>query len=79
VRDTVVREYFQHCSKIREERPVTQDICDSPAVPSHARPYDSYDDRVGTHLGMLSSLETVAEREGTEDYEEWREAANDEE
>jgi hypothetical protein len=44
----------------------------------HAEPYWAIgdDDRVGAYLGMLSSLETVAEREGTEDYAEWRDAAN---
>ncbi|PSP37246.1 TrmB family transcriptional regulator [Halobacteriales archaeon QH_7_65_31] len=44
----------------------------------HAEPYWAIgdDDRVGTYLGMLSSLDTVAEREGTEDYDEWREAAD---
>jgi DNA-binding transcriptional ArsR family regulator len=46
----------------------------------HAEPYWAIgdDDRVGTYLGMLSSIETIAEREGTEEYEEWRRAANDE-
>jgi DNA-binding transcriptional ArsR family regulator len=45
----------------------------------HAEPYWAIgdDDRVGTYLGMLSSLEAVAEREGTEEYEEWREAADE--
>ena len=44
----------------------------------HAEPYWAIgdDDRVGAYLGMLSSLESVAEREGTEDYAEWRDAAN---
>jgi len=34
------------------------------------------DDRAGAYLGMLSSLDAVVEREGTEDYDEWREAAD---
>jgi DNA-binding transcriptional ArsR family regulator len=44
----------------------------------HAEPYWAIgeDDRVGAYLGMLSSLDTVTEREGTEDYDEWREATN---
>jgi hypothetical protein len=44
----------------------------------HAEPYWAIgdDDRVGEYLGMLSSLDAVAEREGTEDYDEWREAAD---
>ena len=44
----------------------------------HAEPYWAIgdDDRVGSYLGMLSSLDAVAEREGTEDYDEWREAAD---
>lgn len=45
----------------------------------HAEPYWAIgrDDRVGTYLGMLSSLKADVEREGTEDYEEWREAADE--
>lgn len=45
----------------------------------HAEPYWAIadDDRVGTYLDMVSSLDTIAEREGTEDYEEWRNAADD--
>jgi DNA-binding transcriptional ArsR family regulator len=45
----------------------------------HAEPYWAIgdDDRVGTYLGMLSSLEAIAEREGTEEYEKWREAADE--
>ena len=44
----------------------------------HAEPYWAIgeNDRVDTYLGMVSSLDAVAEREGTEDYEEWREAAD---
>jgi hypothetical protein len=44
----------------------------------HAEPYWAIgdDDRVGSYLGMLSSLDAVAEREGTEDYDEWHEAAD---
>jgi DNA-binding transcriptional ArsR family regulator len=44
----------------------------------HAEPYWAIgeDDRVGAYLGMLSSLDTVTEREGIEDYDEWREATN---
>ncbi len=44
----------------------------------HAEPYWAIgdDDHVGSYLGMLSSLDAVAEREGTEDYDEWREAAD---
>jgi len=47
----------------------------------HSEPYWAIgnDDRVSTYLGMLSSLDAVAEREGTEDYDEWREAAGAEE
>jgi DNA-binding transcriptional ArsR family regulator len=43
----------------------------------HAEPYWAIgdDDRVGTYLGMVSSLEAIVEREGTESYEEWRNAA----
>jgi DNA-binding transcriptional ArsR family regulator len=46
----------------------------------HAEPYWAVgdDDRVGTYLGMLSSLDAVAEREGTEEYDEWREATDSE-
>ena len=49
-------------------------------VVRHAEPYWAIgdDDRVGAYLGMLSSLDAVAEREGTEDYAEWRTAANEE-
>lgn len=45
----------------------------------HAEPYWAIgdDDRVGTYLGMLSSLDAIADREGTEDYTEWREAADE--
>jgi len=44
----------------------------------HAEPYWAIgeDDRVGTYLSMVSSLETISQREGTEDYDEWRNAAN---
>jgi len=44
----------------------------------HAEPYWAIgdDDRIGAYLGMLSSLDAVAKREGTEDYDEWREAAD---
>jgi hypothetical protein len=44
----------------------------------HAEPYWAVgnDDRIGAYLGMLSSLEAVGEREGTEDYDEWRDAAD---
>lgn len=44
----------------------------------HAEPYWAIgeDDRVDTYLGMVSSLEAVVEREGTEAYEEWRNAAD---
>ncbi len=44
----------------------------------HAEPYWAVgkDDRIGAYLGMLSSLETVAEREGAEDYDAWRDAAD---
>lgn len=43
----------------------------------HAEPYWAIgdEDRVGTYLGMVSSLDAITEREGTEDYEEWRNAA----
>jgi hypothetical protein len=34
------------------------------------------DDHTGSSLVMLSSLDAVAEREGAEDYDEWREAAD---
>jgi hypothetical protein len=34
------------------------------------------DDRAGSYFGMLSSLDTVADREGTEDYDGWREATD---
>jgi DNA-binding transcriptional ArsR family regulator len=46
----------------------------------HAEPYWAIgnDDRVGAYLGMLSSLDDIAEREGTEHYDEWREAADEE-
>jgi hypothetical protein len=46
----------------------------------HAEPYWAIgdDDRIGAYLGMLSSLDAVAEREGTEDYDAWREAADTE-
>lgn len=42
----------------------------------HAEPYWAVgdDDCVGTYLGMLSGLDAVAEREGTEDLEAWRDA-----
>ena len=45
----------------------------------HAEPYWAIgdDDRVGAYLGMLSSLDAVAEREGTESDAEWRAAADD--
>lgn len=45
----------------------------------HAEPYWAIgrDDRVATYLGMVSSLDAIGEREGTEDYEEWREAAEE--
>lgn len=45
----------------------------------HAEPYWAIaeDDRVGTYLGMLTSLETVADREGTEDDDMWRQADGD--
>lgn len=44
----------------------------------HAEPYWAIgeDDRVRTYLSMVSSLETISQREGTEDYDEWRNAAN---
>ena len=44
----------------------------------HAEPYWAIgdEDRVGTYLGMVSSLDTIVEREGTEDYQEWRRAAD---
>lgn len=44
----------------------------------HAEPYWAIaeDDRVGEYLGMLSSLEAITAREGTEHYEEWRDAAD---
>ena len=44
----------------------------------HAEPYWAIgeDDRVGTYLSMVSSLETISQREGTEDYDEWRNAGN---
>lgn len=44
----------------------------------HAEPYWAIgeDDRVGTYLSMVSSLETISQREGTEDYDEWRNATN---
>lgn len=44
----------------------------------HAEPYWAIgdQDRVDTYLGMISSLDAIAEREGTEDYEEWRNAAD---
>ena len=44
----------------------------------HAEPYWAItdEDRVGTYLGMVSSLDAIAEREGTEDYDEWRTAAD---
>jgi len=44
----------------------------------HAEPYWAIgeNDRVGTYLSMVSSLETISQREGTEDYDEWRNAAN---
>jgi len=46
----------------------------------HAEPYWAIgdDNRVGTYLGMVSSLDAVADREGTESYEEWRAAAEGE-
>ena len=44
----------------------------------HSEPYWAIgdDDRVGTYLSMVSSLETISQREGTEDYDEWRGTAN---
>ena len=44
----------------------------------HSEPYWTIgdDDRVATYLSIVSSLETVSQREGTEDYDEWRNAAN---
>ena len=44
----------------------------------HAEPYWAIgdEDRVGTYLGMVSSLDAIAERDGTEDYDEWRTAAD---
>ena len=44
----------------------------------HAEPYWAIgdEDRVGTYLSMVSSLEAITEREGTEDYDEWVDAAN---
>lgn len=44
----------------------------------HAEPYWAIgeNDRVGTYLSMVSSLETISQREGTEEYDEWRNAAN---
>jgi response regulator of citrate/malate metabolism len=44
----------------------------------HAEPYWAIgdDDRIGAYLGMVSSLDTIGEREGTERYDEWRNAAD---
>lgn len=44
----------------------------------HAEPYWAIgeQDRVGAYLSMVSSLESIGDREGVEDYEEWREAAD---
>jgi transcription initiation factor IIE alpha subunit len=44
----------------------------------HAEPYWAIgdEDRVNTYLSMVSSLDAIAEREGTEDYNEWRTAAD---
>ena len=44
----------------------------------HAEPYWAVgtNERVETYLDMVSSLEAVTDREGTEDYDEWREAAD---
>lgn len=40
----------------------------------HSEPYWAIgdEDRVDTYLGMLLSLDAIAEREGTEDHDEWR-------
>lgn len=40
----------------------------------HAEPYWAIgdNDQVATYLGMLSSLDIIEERMGTEDYAEWR-------
>ena len=45
----------------------------------HVEPYWAFghDDRVGTYLGMLSSLEAISEREGTEDLTEWRDSSTE--
>jgi len=44
----------------------------------HAEPYWAIgdEDRVGTYLGTVSSMDAIAEREGTEEYDEWRTAAD---
>lgn len=46
----------------------------------HEEPYWAFgdDDRVGTYLGMLSSLETITDREATEDLDDWRAVNEDE-
>lgn len=46
----------------------------------HVEPYWTFgdDDRVGTYLGMLSSLEAISERDGTEDLMEWRDSSAEE-
>ena len=46
----------------------------------HSEPYWAIgnDDRIGTYVGMLSSLETIIDREGTENLDEWRNAATEE-
>ena len=45
----------------------------------HSEPYWAIgdDDRVGTYVGMLGSIETVDDRYGVESWEEWREHAID--
>lgn len=44
----------------------------------HAEPYWAIgdEDRVGTYLSMVSSLDAIAECEGTEDYDGWHNAAD---
>jgi transposase InsO family protein len=59
---TVVRDYFQHDLEIRERKPVKLRFCDTGAVKSHERPYQTVTMRIDRFHSFWRGSQASARR-----------------